>query len=107
MMTKLRWFLSTLGLILLLPRTVSPVQGQGPGEGWQVYTNGNYVNALGLEGGGALGGGYTWVGTEGGVVCHIASEQVTFTILGGTSFDKTDDTWVTFSESDGLATNSV
>ena len=83
MMTKLKRFLSTMGLLLLLAGSTGPAQAQDPEEGWQVYTNANYVNDLALEGGGALGGGYTWVAARGGVVCYSASQQVKFTILDG------------------------
>jgi hypothetical protein len=69
-MADLRRFLSMLGLSLLVLSTARPAQVQGPEEGWQVYTNANFVYDLALEGGGALGGGYTWVATDGGVVCY-------------------------------------
>jgi ligand-binding sensor domain-containing protein len=82
-MTKLRLLLLIVGLLLLLPATARPAPGQDPQEGWQVYTNGNYVFDLALEEGGALDGGYTWVATWGGVVCYSASQQIKFTTLDG------------------------
>jgi hypothetical protein len=82
-MNKSKRFLLVLGLTLLLPATARPAPDQEPQEGWQVYTNANYVLDLALEGGGALGGGYTWAATWGGVVCYNASEQVKFTVLDG------------------------
>ena len=69
-MVKLKRIPLVLGLTLLLAGATGPTQAQGPEEGWQVYTNANYVNDLALERGGALGGGYTWVATGGGVVCY-------------------------------------
>ena len=82
-MIKLKQVLLILGLLLLLPATARPAPGQDPEEGWQVYINVNEVQDLALEGGGAFGGGYTWVATTGGVVCYSASEQVKFTITDG------------------------
>jgi ligand-binding sensor domain-containing protein len=82
-MTRLKRCLLLVGLVLLLPGTAGSAQVQGPEEGWQVYTNANHVIDLTLEGGGALGGGYTWVATTGGVVCYSASEQVKFTTADG------------------------
>ena len=139
-MTRFRRCVWLVGLMLLLPRAAGPAQAQAPEEGWQVYTNANYVNDLALEGGGALGGGYTWVATDGGVVCFSADQQAKFTTAdgladnwveaitvdsggrlwfgmqdsgvsvldhGGTPFDKGDDTWITFTTADGLASNYV
>ena len=82
-MTGFKRCMWLVGLVLLLPGAGGPAQAQGPQEGWQVYTNANYVNDLALEGGGALGGGYTWVATDGGVVCYSASQQVKFTTADG------------------------
>jgi len=82
-MTRFRRCVWLVGLMLLLPRAAGPAQAQGPQEGWQVYTNANYVNDMALEGGGALGGGYTWAATDGGVVCYSASQQAKFTTLDG------------------------
>ena len=82
-MIKFKRFLLILGLGLCLAGATGLSRGQGAEEGWQVYTNADYVNDLALEGGGALGGGYTWVATDGGVVCYGASQQVQFTTLDG------------------------
>lgn len=48
-----------------------------------MHTYANCVKALALQGGGALGGGYTWAATQGGVVCYSAGEYVKFTTLDG------------------------
>ena len=72
-----------IGLAMLLPGAGGPARAQGPEEGWQVYTNANYVNGLVLEEGGALGGGYTWAATTGGVVCFGAGQQAEFTTADG------------------------
>jgi ligand-binding sensor domain-containing protein len=54
----------------------------------------NEVNAIAVDGGGQL-----WFGTWDGGVSVLDH--------GGTPFDKGDDTWITFTESDGLADNIV
>lgn len=72
-----------LGLVLLTSGSIAPVGANGPDEGWQVYTNATHVYGLVLEDGGAMGGGYTWAGTSGGVVCRGASEQILLTTLDG------------------------
>ena len=82
-MTRFRRCVWLMGLMLLLPDAGGPAQAQGPEEGWQVYTNASHVRDQVLEGGGALGGGYTWVATDGGVVCYSASQQVKFTFADG------------------------
>ena len=82
-MKRLKRCVGMIGLMLLLPGGGGPAQAQGPEEGWQVYSNANYVNDLALEGGGALGGGYTWAATTGGVVCFSADQQVKFTTADG------------------------
>jgi len=86
-MTRFRQCRWLVGLMLLLPGAGGPARAQGPEEGWQVYTNANYVNDLASEGGGALGGGYTWVATTGGVVCYSATQQVKFTAADGLPCD--------------------
>jgi len=88
-MARLKRCVWMIGLMLFLPCAGGPAQAQGPEEGWQAYTNANYVNDLALEGGGALGGGYTWAATDGGVVCYSASQQVKFTAADGLA-----DNWV-------------
>ena len=82
-MDRARRFGLILGLILLTSGSTAPVEADGPEEGWQVYTNANQVYALVLEGGGAMGGGYTWAGTSGGVVCRGDSERMVLTTLDG------------------------
>ena len=82
-MARLKRCVWMIGLMLFLPGAGGPAQAQGPQEGWQMYTNTNYVHDLALEGGGALGGGYTWAATNGGVVCYGASQQVKFTTADG------------------------
>jgi ligand-binding sensor domain-containing protein len=82
-MIKLKRFLLILGLGVCLVGATGLSRGQGGEEGWQVYTDANSVNDMALEGGGALGGGYTWAATAGGVVCYSASQQVKFTTLDG------------------------
>jgi len=87
-MTRFRQCRWLVGLMLLLPGAGGPAQAQGPEEGWQVYTNANGVNDLALEGGGALRGGYTWVATDGGVVCYSADQHIKFTTLDGLADNK-------------------
>jgi len=82
-MKRLKRCVGMIGLMVLLPGAGGPAQAQGPQEGWQVYANANYVNDLALEGGGALGGGYTWAATTGGVVCFSAGQQAEFTTADG------------------------
>jgi len=82
-MKRLKRCVGMIGLAMLLPGAGGPAQAQGPQEGWQVYANANYVNDLALEGGGALGGGYTWAATTGGVVCFSAGQQAEFTTADG------------------------
>jgi len=77
-MTRFRQCMWLVGLMLLLPGAGGPAQAQGPQEGWQVYADANYVNDLVLEGGGALGGGYTWAATTEGVVCFGVGQQAEF-----------------------------
>ncbi|MEE8391039.1 MAG: two-component regulator propeller domain-containing protein, partial [Anaerolineae bacterium] len=55
------------------------------GGTWRNYTNGNYVNALAVE------GDYVWAGTSGGVV----------------RWDRTDGSYVKYTTADGLADNDV
>jgi ligand-binding sensor domain-containing protein len=83
MTRKLRRFILVLGWVLLALNIGKPAYVQGPEEGWRVYTNSNHIRDLAFEGGGALGGGYTWAATFGGVVCYSANEYIKFTTLDG------------------------
>ena len=58
---------------------------QDPTDVWRSYTNGNYVNALAVE------GNYLWAATQGGVV----------------RWDRTDSTYTKYTAADGLADNRV